>query len=168
MLTRSMQKRPGPGTLSSSLGRAACAGVANESRNAETNPARTTFLTHRIMRGTQARHGSPRYLLADGAARSSAPRHGEQDVTKRAARLAGRRIIRAPVPFDALTAFGVMSVTAMLLFYALEERSRVLILGFAVACWASAAYAWLAGAWPFTVVELVWGFVALQRYRSRR
>jgi hypothetical protein len=56
----------------------------------------------------------------------------------------------------------------MLLFYALEDRSRAFVLAFALACWAAAAYGWLAGAWPFTVVEGVWGFVALRRFSQRR
>lgn len=68
---------------------------------------------------------------------------------------------------DPLTAFGAASVGAMLLFYALEERSRWLVLGFAFACWSSAVYGWLAGAWPFTLVEGVWGFVALRRFMVR-
>jgi len=68
---------------------------------------------------------------------------------------------------DALTAFGLFSVGAMLLFYALEERSPGFVLAFALASWASAIYAWFAGAWPFTAVELIWGLVALRRFRSR-
>ncbi|MEP6695160.1 MAG: hypothetical protein ABJB39_11010 [Chloroflexota bacterium] len=69
---------------------------------------------------------------------------------------------------DLLTAFGLLSVSAMLVLYALEERSRHFVLAFAIACWASALYAWLAGTWPFTAVELVWGFVALRRFGRRR
>lgn len=55
----------------------------------------------------------------------------------------------------------------MLLFYALEERSPWFVVAFALACWASALYAWFAGAWPFTAVELIWGVVALRRFRGR-
>jgi len=69
---------------------------------------------------------------------------------------------------DALTAFGLASVAVMLLFYALEERSPWFIVAFALASWSSALYAWLIGAWPFTAVELIWGFVALRRFRRRR
>jgi hypothetical protein len=36
--------------------------------------------------------------------------------------------------FDALTAFGLLAVTAMLVFYALESRSPWFVLGFAAAC----------------------------------
>jgi hypothetical protein len=56
----------------------------------------------------------------------------------------------------------------MLLFYWLEGRWRWSVLAFGLACWSSAAYAWLAGAWPFTVVEGAWGVVALRRFLARR
>lgn len=69
---------------------------------------------------------------------------------------------------DSLAIFGVISVGAMLLFYVLEGRAPRATLGFALACWSSALYGWLAGAWPFTVIEAMWGAVALRRFlRSR-
>jgi len=71
------------------------------------------------------------------------------------------------VQLDPVTAFGVASLSAMLVSYALEDRGRGWVLAFALGCWASAAYGWLAGAWPFTVVEGVWGVVALRRYLRR-
>jgi hypothetical protein len=69
---------------------------------------------------------------------------------------------------DTLTVFGAASVGAMLLFYSLEERSPWAILGFALACWSSAIYGWLAGVWPFTIIEGIWGIVALRRFARRR
>lgn len=66
-----------------------------------------------------------------------------------------------------LALFGVLSVTAMLVFYALEDRAPVFVLLFAGACAASAVYAFLQGAWPFTVVEAIWTGVAIQRWRWR-
>ena len=68
----------------------------------------------------------------------------------------------------ALTLFGVLAVSAMLLFYTLEMRSRVFVLAFAGACAASSAYGFLADAWPLGAVEAVWSLVALQRWRSGR
>ena len=65
---------------------------------------------------------------------------------------------------DALTLFGLFAVTAMLVFYALEERSHHAILGFAVACGLGSAYGLLQGAWPFGVVEAIWAVVALRRW----
>jgi len=62
---------------------------------------------------------------------------------------------------DGLTLFGVISVASMLLFYALESRSRLYILAFAGACLASSLYGFLQGAWPFGVIEFIWSGVAL-------
>jgi hypothetical protein len=65
---------------------------------------------------------------------------------------------------DALTAFGLFAVTAMLVAYALEARSPWYILAFAVACALGAIYGFLQGAWPFGVVETIWAGVALRRW----
>jgi hypothetical protein len=69
---------------------------------------------------------------------------------------------------DPLTLFGALAVTAMLIFYALEARSAWFLLAFAGACLASSSYGFLAGAWPFGVVELIWSGVAVRRWRARR
>jgi hypothetical protein len=68
---------------------------------------------------------------------------------------------------DYLTAFGLFSVTAMLVFYALEDRNPSYILAFAAACALASAYGFLQGAWPFGVVEAIWALIAAQRWRKR-
>jgi hypothetical protein len=68
---------------------------------------------------------------------------------------------------DALTLFGLLSVTAMLACYAFEDRSPWFTLAFAAACAAGSAYGFLQGAWPFGVVEAIWSFVALGRWHKR-
>lgn len=60
--------------------------------------------------------------------------------------------------------FGLFAVTAMLVFYALEERNRIYILGFAVACGLGSVYGFLQGAWPFGVAEAIWAVVAARRW----
>jgi len=65
---------------------------------------------------------------------------------------------------DALTAVGLFAVSAMLIFYTLEPRGRIYILGFAAACALGSAYGFLQGAWPFGLVEAIWAFVALARF----
>jgi hypothetical protein len=65
---------------------------------------------------------------------------------------------------DGLTLFGLVAVTLMLLTYALEKHSPWFILAFAAACWLGSAYGFAQGAWPFGIVELIWGFVALRRW----
>jgi hypothetical protein len=64
-----------------------------------------------------------------------------------------------------LTAFGLVAVTAMLVCYALESRSPWWIAGFAAACWLGSVYGFAQGAWPFGLVEAIWGVVALVRWR---
>jgi hypothetical protein len=65
---------------------------------------------------------------------------------------------------DRLTAFGLFAVTAMLVTYALEDRSRWYVLAFAGACGLGSVYGFLQGAWPFGLVEAVWALVALRRW----
>ena len=65
---------------------------------------------------------------------------------------------------DRLTAFGLLAVTTMLVFYALESRSHWYILAFAGSCVLSAIYGFLQGALPFGLVEAVWSVVALRRW----
>jgi len=65
----------------------------------------------------------------------------------------------------ALTIFGWLSVTAMLVFYALEKRSRWFILAFAIACVLASVYGFLQGSWPFGAIEAIWSVVALNRWR---
>jgi hypothetical protein len=67
-----------------------------------------------------------------------------------------------------LTLYGAAAVTLMLVAYALEPRAAGWVLVFALACAASSLYGWLAGAWPFGVVEAVWALVALRRWQRRR
>ena len=55
------------------------------------------------------------------------------------------RALSAITHMDWLTAFGLVAVSLMLLFYAI--------------------YGFLQGAWPFGLVEGVWSMVALRRWR---
>jgi hypothetical protein len=65
---------------------------------------------------------------------------------------------------DALSLFGLFAVTAMLVCYALEDRSPWFILAFAGACALGSAYGFLQGAWPFGIVEAIWACVAGYRW----
>lgn len=66
---------------------------------------------------------------------------------------------------EPLTWFGLLAVTAMLVCYALEDRSPSFVLAFAGACGLGSIYGFLQGAWPFGVVEAIWSLVALRRWR---
>ena len=54
----------------------------------------------------------------------------------------------------------------MMVMYALERRHPRFILLFACGCALSSAYGFLAGTWPFGVVEAIWALIAVHRYRS--
>ncbi|MGD0196939.1 MAG: hypothetical protein ABSC56_03375 [Solirubrobacteraceae bacterium] len=67
-----------------------------------------------------------------------------------------------------LTLYGAVAVTFMMLMYALERRGPWFIAAFAVGCALSSSYGFLAGTWPFGVVEGIWSLVALRRFISVR
>jgi len=67
---------------------------------------------------------------------------------------------------DWLTLFGVFAVTLMVLFYALEKRSHIFILGFSMACILAAIYGFLVGAWPFGIAEIIWSGIAFRRWQT--
>ena len=69
---------------------------------------------------------------------------------------------------SAVTLYGVVALTFMMLMYALEKRGPGFILAFAVGCALSSTYGFLSGAWPFGVVEAVWAVIAVRRFVTVR
>lgn len=69
---------------------------------------------------------------------------------------------------DGLSLFGLFAVTAMLVCYALENRSHWFVFSFAIACGLGSIYGFLQGAWPFGLVEAIWAGVALRRWMLRQ
>jgi hypothetical protein len=69
---------------------------------------------------------------------------------------------------DSLTLFGLFAVSAMMICYALENRSHWFVLAFSATCVLASAYGFLQGAWPFGLVEGVWSLVALRRWLGLR
>ena len=65
---------------------------------------------------------------------------------------------------SAITIYGVVVLTFMMIMYALEDRGRGFILAFAVGCALSSSYGFLSGTWPFGIVEAIWCLVAVHRY----
>lgn len=65
---------------------------------------------------------------------------------------------------DGLTLFGAMALAVMLFCYALERRSAWFTFGFGWACLAAAGYGFLAGTWPFGVLETIWAAIAFHRW----
>lgn len=66
-----------------------------------------------------------------------------------------------------LTVFGVIAVTIMFLSYWTEERTKWLVLIFALGSGMTSLYSALEGVYPITVVEGLWALVALQRFILR-
>ena len=66
-----------------------------------------------------------------------------------------------------LLVFGSIAVTIMFLAYWLEDRSKWMVLAFALGSALTAVYSGLAGVYPITVIEGLWTFVALQRFLKR-
>ena len=66
-----------------------------------------------------------------------------------------------------ITLFGSLAVGVMFIAYWLEQRSRWYLLVFAGGAAATSAYSGLVQAYPVTVIEAVWAFVAIRRFLSR-
>jgi len=69
--------------------------------------------------------------------------------------------------FDTLTLFGVIALTIMVACYALEKKSPWYTFGMAVCCIAASAYAFLAGTWPFGILEGLWAGIAFFKWRAQ-
>ena len=65
----------------------------------------------------------------------------------------------------AVTIYGVCALSFMMVMYAMERRGPRFVLAFAVGCVLSSIYGFASGAWPFGVVELIWGGIAMRRYQ---
>jgi hypothetical protein len=64
---------------------------------------------------------------------------------------------------NAVTVYGVIALTFMMLMYALESRGRRFVELFALGCVLSCVYGFASGAWPFGVVEAIWSLIAVRR-----
>ena len=64
-----------------------------------------------------------------------------------------------------VTAYGIVALTFMMVMYALEARGARFVAGFALGGALSSSYGFLAGAWPFGIVEAIWALIALRRDR---
>ena len=64
-----------------------------------------------------------------------------------------------------LTLYGALSVTFMMVMYAVEKRHPIFLLAFALGCALSSSYGFLTRTWPFGVVEAIWSLIAVRRYQ---
>lgn len=63
--------------------------------------------------------------------------------------------------------FGLIAVCAMVIFYAIEDRSPTMTLAFALSCACAAIYAFAIGSYPFMLAEGIWAVIALRKWRVR-
>ena len=66
-----------------------------------------------------------------------------------------------------LTTFGFVAVSIMFLSYWNEERSKWLVLVFAIGCGLTSLYSGLAEVYTVTVIEGLWALIALKRFVRR-
>lgn len=66
-----------------------------------------------------------------------------------------------------LTIFGAVAVSIMFLSYWTEDRSKWLVLIFALGSALTSLYSGLEEVYPITVIEGLWAFVAVQRFVQR-
>jgi hypothetical protein len=69
---------------------------------------------------------------------------------------------------NAVTIYGVLALSFMMLMYALESRGRRFVVLFALGCVLSSIYGFASGAWPFGVVEAIWSLIAVRRASKLR
>jgi len=67
-----------------------------------------------------------------------------------------------------LLVMGTIAVVIMMISYALEQYSKWFLLLFAFGCALTSFYSGIAGVYPITVVEGLWGFLALYRFLKVR
>lgn len=64
----------------------------------------------------------------------------------------------------AITIYGFSALSFIMAMYALEGARPAFIAAFAAGCALSSTYEFLAGTWPFGVIEALWALIALRRF----
>ncbi|MHB8360463.1 MAG: hypothetical protein ACYDAO_06455 [Thermoplasmataceae archaeon] len=67
-----------------------------------------------------------------------------------------------------LNLYGSAVLILMLIFYLREDKSTMFTFLFGVTCIGSSVYGFLAGTWPFGVIEAVWGIFSFNKFRNLR
>ncbi len=70
--------------------------------------------------------------------------------------------------FSPLNIYGSIVVTAMMIFYAAESKSVAFTFYFGLMCIGTSAYGFMAGTWPFGIIEAVWAVIAFRKYFRMR
>jgi hypothetical protein len=83
-------------------------------------------------------------------------------------RLEWRALRHSENTMTILSLFGLCAVSAAVFFYAMENFSHWFVLALAVANALAGVYAFIQGAWPYGLVEIVWTLVGLWRWGPKR
>jgi hypothetical protein len=65
-----------------------------------------------------------------------------------------------------LNAYGSVVLFLMMIFYIKENKSSKYTLLFGIMCIGSSAYGFLAGTWPFGIIEAVWALFSFDKFRK--
>jgi hypothetical protein len=87
--------------------------------------------------------------------------------TSRKVQVVVGRIVDTLLRLDGTTWMGLGAIAAMLILYAMEDRSPFFTLAFAAACWTASTYGVLKGSWLIGLAGGIWGCLALRRWWRR-
>ena len=65
-----------------------------------------------------------------------------------------------------LNAYGSVVLFLMMIFYIKENKSSKYTLLFGIMCIGSSAYGFLAGTWPFGIIEAAWALFSFDKFRK--
>ncbi len=68
------------------------------------------------------------------------------------------------ISMSTLNIFGAAVTFLMMIFYFLEDKNSLYTLLFGFSCLLASLYGFLAGTWPFGVIECLWGMLSLIRW----
>jgi len=70
--------------------------------------------------------------------------------------------------FSPVNIYGSAVLVIMMVFYIYENRNPLFTLLFGIMCIGSSAYGFLAGTWPFGVIEIIWAAFSFRKFHLIR
>lgn len=70
--------------------------------------------------------------------------------------------------FSPVNIYGSAVLVTMMVFYIHENRNPLFTLLFGIMCIGSSAYGFLAGTWPFGVIEIIWAAFSFRKFQLIR
>ena len=66
--------------------------------------------------------------------------------------------------FSLLNIYGISILTIMMILYSMERKSIIFTLLFGFSCVGTSLYGFMAGTWPFGIIEAIWSLIAFRKY----